>query len=425
MRSPADGPSLREWCERALRGAALALIAFAIWHMVRGASTAAERVDGTVLEQRLPSLIATPLARLHVQFRETPSPEQRDELAAMARAGTRVTWSGSALVPLAMTAERIREPSASVRVVAESPATIELRDALGVVDTLRAGVGTTLETGSPSGALSARAGGTSTSAAVAPAGTLRSVLVLGRASWESKFVVAALEEDGWTVGTRIVIAPSVDVTQGVTGVIDTARYAAVIVLDSALGGAGRDLGRYVRDGGGLVLLADAASAPALRGIAPARVGARHPPVSRAVSADSPLDALPLFPLESPRADAVRLAARGAETAAAARREGAGRIVQVGYDETWRWRMQGGDDGPRAHRTWWSRLVASAVASPLLSASDPASAEGAPMARLVDALGPQAAAGDASRSSRLPSWFLPVLLAVLLAEWTSRRLRGVR
>jgi hypothetical protein len=272
----------REWAERTLRVAAIALIMFAIWRMTHGAAEGTERVDGPALERRLPSLIATPIARVHVAFRETPAPSLRDALGAIARAGTRVTWSGPALLPLALTAERIREPSAPVRIVAESPASVELRDALGLVDTLRAGVGTALETSGPSGALSARAAGTRMSAQIPAAGALKAVYVLGRASWESKFVVAALVEDGWTVGTRVAVAPSADVTQGGTGALDTARYAAVIVLDSALGGAGRDLVRYVREGGGLVLLADAASAPAVRELAPARVGARRAPGWRGV-----------------------------------------------------------------------------------------------------------------------------------------------
>jgi hypothetical protein len=134
----------------------------------------------------------------------------------------------------------------------------------------------------------------------------------------------------------------------------------------------------------------------------------------------------VYPLESLRADAVRLSTRGAETTSAARREGAGRVLQAGFDETWRWRMQGGSDAVAAHRAWWSRMVGSVAAIPLPRADESSSAEGAPLARLVDALGPATAVAPAESMPRaLPAWLLPALLIVLLVEWGSRRLRGAR
>jgi hypothetical protein len=134
----------------------------------------------------------------------------------------------------------------------------------------------------------------------------------------------------------------------------------------------------------------------------------------------------LYPLEGLRGDAVPLSTRGALLTVAARREGAGRVLQAGFDETWRWRMQGGADAVAAHRAWWSRMVASVAAAPLPPADESPAAEGAPLARLVDALGPAVAiAPDASGPHRLPGWLLPAILLCLLAEWASRRWRGAR
>ena len=43
---------------------------------------------------------------------------------------------------------------------------------------------------------------------------LRSIVVVGGAGWEGKFIVAALEERGWPVIARFSVAPNVDVAQG-------------------------------------------------------------------------------------------------------------------------------------------------------------------------------------------------------------------
>jgi hypothetical protein len=426
MHSRADHSPGREWAERTLRAAAIVLVAFALWRLMAGPGGAVQRIAGAALERELPALIATPVAAVHISFADGPSPAVRDALGAVARAGTRVTWSGPALTPLAMSAARMREPSAPVMVSVAAGGLVELSDGTAVLDTIRADSGATLESGSPSGTLGARAEHTHAAVAVGAPMALKPVLVVGRASWESKFAVAALEEAGWTVELRVSVAPGADVTQGRLGTLDTSGYAAVVALDSTLGAAGASIARFVRQGGGLVLLAEAANSRALRALAPSPAGPRSAPLLRTFTGPVPWDALPLYPLESLRQDAVRLAMRGPVIAVAARREGAGRVVQAGYDETWRWRMQGGDDAVAAHRAWWSRLVASAAASTPASGAEPGSAEGAPLARLVDALGPASAApADGAPRNRLPPWLLPATFAVLLAEWTSRRLRGAR
>jgi hypothetical protein len=71
-------------------------------------------------------------------------------------------------------------------------------------------------------------------------------------------------------------------------------------------------------------------------------------------------------------------------------------------------------------------VASVAATPLAGVPESPSAEGAPLARLVDALGPPMSLAPGSTSTRqLPWWLFPALLLTLLAEWGSRRWRGAR
>ena len=402
--------------ERVLRGAALGLALFALWRSMA-------RRDARSM--------------LHVAFREAPLAQARDSLRALRQSGTTVTWSAGALEPLAVSAERQREPGAPVRIAVVASGPAELRDALGLLDTVR-GAGVLLGV-EPSGPVTASRGGVRGTVTVGAPPLLRPVLVVGRASWEAKFVVAALEEQGWSVHARFFVAPGADVTQGRSLAIDTANYSAVIVLDSSLGGASRrpgSLTRYVRTGGGLVLAAGAANAASVRGLAPGRSAARRAAATRDPAVGTPLDALPLFAIESMRNDAVRLATRGALVAMAARREGQGRVLQLGFDETWRWRMQGGDGALAAHRAWWSHAVGSVAFAPndsLASRAAPtgaltprSAAEGAPVARMIDALGaPTAEALSSVPSPRLPAWLLPALLATLFGEWASRRLRGAK
>jgi hypothetical protein len=416
--------------ESGLRAASFALIAFALWRALSGAGAAETlRVRSSALTREMPAIQSAREAALHVDVDVTPSPADRDALAAVAHAGTRVTWSAAAVTPLAAVAERSREPGGPVRIAVASLAEVSLSDGLGALDTVRAANatrGSTVSVGAPSGTLGARSGSARAPVGVPSALALHAVLVLGRAGWEAKFVVAALEEQGWTVEQRVFVAPGADVMQGAGGAIDTSRYSAVVALDTTLGSAGPQLARYVRDGGGLVLLGGAANASAVRAIAPAHAGERRLAIARAFDIPEPTNAMSLYPLESARGDVVRISTRGPLLTVAARREGAGRVLQAGFDETWRWRMQGGADAVAAHRAWWSHLVASVAASPLAPTADSPAAEGAPVARLIDALGPAVTAvPDASAPHRLPAWLLPAILLALLAEWGSRRWRGAQ
>jgi hypothetical protein len=109
---------------------------------------------------------------------------------------------------------------------------------------------------------------------------------------------------------------------------------------------------------------------------------------------------------------------------------AGRVVQTGYDETWRWRMSGGEEAVAAHREWWSRLVAAVAYAPLVPrASAPSALDETPLASLIDALGPAAPLDSRlvprTNDARITWTLFALVVASLLAEWTSRRLRGAR
>jgi hypothetical protein len=253
------------------------------------------------------------------------------------------------------------------------------------------------------------------------------VLVLGRAGWESKFVLAALTEAGWRVRARLPAAPGVTITDPALLPIDTARYDVAVVLDSSAADLAPSIARFVAAGGGLVAAGGATNLDALRPLLPARAGDRRPG-RILLDADSVTRAdLPLRPLDGLRGDAVPLERQPGGLAVAARRAGQGRALAVGYDESWRWRMLGGASGPASHRAWWSRTVG--LAAPEHAAvTSPAGADAAPTAALVDALGPAstaAAAATAPSREPLPLLLLAAIAAALLAETASRRFRGER
>jgi hypothetical protein len=119
--------------------------------------------------------------------------------------------------------------------------------------------------------------------------------------------------------------------------------------------------------------------------------------------------------------------QGGRVAVAARRSELGRVIQLGYEDTWRWRFGGGANAVAAHRDWWSGLVSAVAHRATTPAVRALPDESAPLAALVTALGPPTP--DAMRRSGRGGWLpSPVLLfsaiiALLLAEIASRRLRG--
>ena len=431
----------RRAVEIALRLAALALLALALVRATRPAAPAApETASGSQLEGALVrwSLGAPPAA--HAALDSAPAPSARDWLAALRRAGTPVGWSGERIATSAVEAVPEADPVGGVRVLVAAPpgSRVRIGDASGVVDSVELrGAGGGLALPAAVGPLSALADGSAARTLVRDSLSLRPVLVLGAAGWEAKFVLAALEERGWRVAARLAVAPGVEVAQEPGGApgpgraappvaLDTARFSAVIVLDSTAAPYAERVARYVRQGGGAVVAGPAAGLTVIAGVLPGAPGRRRAGVAGALGGDTPRRGLALTPVARLSGGALALERSDAAVAVAARRVGPGRVVQVGYEDTWRWRMGGAGDAVAAHRAWWSRLVASVAYAGRSSSTLPASLDDAPRAHLVAALGapsPAPAAAPA-RNERATDWLILWLLVVALGgEWASRRLRG--
>jgi len=423
---------VRQVGEHALRVVAMAAIATLLWRAIRPPAAGVDVVRGD-LQRELVRWTLAPASEVRVILDAAPDPRTRDWLHALARAGGSVQWSPSRpFGAVAVVAEPAAEPNGATRVRLASAIgeAVSVTDDAGAIDTLPRGGQREMELGAIAGAVRA-SGATSTATSDArDSVVLRPVLVLGAAGWESKFTIAALEERGWRVASRVRVAPKVDVTQGPLGAIDTARYAAVIVLDSTAASSSPEIARYARAGGGVILGGGSSRSGGFATIAPGRASARVAGVAGAVTSAAPRTGLGGFPVSSPGADAVVLESRDGAAMVAARRVDAGRVMQVGYDETWRWRMAGGDESALAHRVWWSRLVAAVAYAPLVPrGSVMTSIDETPLASLVEALGPSTPMDGrlAARSDKARvTWMLFLLAAAsLLAEWTSRRLRGAR
>jgi hypothetical protein len=205
--------------------------------------------------------------------------------------------------------------------------------------------------------------------------------------------------------------------------LDTARYAAVIALDASAGSRAGALATFVRQGGGLIL-GSGADIGALRALAPARAGAPFRETLGGLVSAAPRRGLGGHALGALRDDALVLERRGTLVTMAARRHEMGRVVMLGYDDLWRWRMEGGEMAPDDHRAWWSSLVSSVAFSPLLPVGG-GRGDPAPLAALHASLGPSDNRDDADLARRIP-WgqvLLAACLFLLMIEWTSRRFRG--
>lgn len=430
-----------EW---ALRAVALVSLALLLWRALRPPA------DGATARTLRPRLTTLATVRDSARVGDTLALEiagalpavERDALSALVAAGRVVRWHDAGVPAIAAMVDAPRMPDGVPRLVALAAenAPVVLGDAGGTLDSMRvtAGGGVVLAVPGAGRALAARVGGATARASLRESLAVRRVLVLGRAGWEAKFTIAALEEAGWIVDAALDVAPATRVTQGegrVTLAPDTARHAAVVVLDSATAAArGAGLLRYVRAGGGLVLAGDAAAAASVAELRAGKAGARAAGEAGALAASQPRRGLPLRAVAA-AGDAIVLERRGALVAAAARRVGTGRVLQLGYEDTWRWRMEGDDTAPAAHRRWWSAVVGSVAYAPVVarlapSADDTTTLDPAPRAALVAALGaPQlgvAPAAPPARSSPWPDSFLfAAAVAALLLEWSSRRLRGAR
>jgi hypothetical protein len=416
--------------ERILRVLTLLVVALAAWNATKSTSEAPPQMsDNAELRESLARWTAAAPPRVHLSLDVAPNGEERAWLRALRRAGTPVTWGGDAIRPLALEVAPVADPRGGTMLwlVAPTGSHIALADAIAPIDTVVAQAGGAMAL-APATTGRLTMGVASQGASASPRDSIvpRRVLVLGRASWEAKFVITALEEAGRRVDARLTIAPGVEVVQGAATAPDTARHAAVVALDAPSASAASAITRYVRTGGGLILAGASASAASLSAIAAGRVGARTRPSSVAFAEDTPRRALAFLAIV-PRADAIVLEDRDGRVAAAARRVEAGRVVQLGYDETWRWRLGGGARSLEAHRAWWSALVSSVAHRAVVELPLDPRDDDAPRARLVDALGAPLAQVDSTPTRALwmpsPALLFALVSALLLAELASRRLRG--
>ena len=431
MPSRAD---VRAGIETALRALSLSALGLMLWLSLdrgRADSVVSARTSnlGAALKDWSSAGIAPDRASLDLE--KNPPPAHRDWLRALSRSGTAVSWR-ERLPAAAVSVQPVPSPRGGFAVLTSAPPgnRVSIEDDLGLIEGATAAKGgarffVPIATGN----VIAKVGGTTAHARLPDSVRLGRVLVIGSANWESKFVTAALEEDGWKVDADIHVAPGVDVTQGLSSTIDTARYSAVIALDASAVSRAQEIARYVSAGGGVVL---AGTTGSLEAFAPIRAGAmgriQSPSATQSEPGSVTSASLPVSPVVALRSDAVSLATENGVVTSAARRHVAGRVVQAGYIDTWRWRMSGGDNAPADHRDWWTRAVSSVAYAPSVSHSSIVS-DAAPVAGLIAALGPpssQPSASLASKAGSISLWLLFAILSLsLLGEWASRRLRGSR
>ncbi len=427
--------SSRRIAEHLLRGLSVGALAWMLWlsldRDVPPVTVSARSGSiGDALREWTTSSVAP--ARIDIRLDSAPSPLERGWTAAVRGAGSDVRWSGT-VAGSGISVQQVVSPKKELMIVVAAPdsSVVTLSDELGIIDSVRAaGAGASFAVPAATGTITARVNGTATRAAMTDSVTIRRLLVIGAAGWESKFVIAALEEDGWNVDADIRVAPGINVNQGPAVSPDTSRYAAVIALDASAATRARQINAYVQSGGGLILAGRAAVSDAfaeMRAATVANAGSANVPAL--VAHVTTLKTLALAPLLNPTADAIVLDRRAGTIAAAARRHGAGRVLQHGYADTWRWRMSGGDRSVDEHRTWWTGAVSRVAYAPRTVLPAVEDADVAPLASLTAALGPASALEPAGLAGGLGSismwWFFALLSVSLVLELASRRIRGAR
>ncbi len=386
--------------------------------------------------------------RLHTTLSRIPDARVRSALAASRAAGLAVVWTDSTSASgLAVAAGAEVDPQGGtvIRAVGNASRPLLVRDDAGLLDSIggvsagasgRTSNGLAVRGAQLSGHAIAVQGTSRATVPVPRAAILKRILLVAHPGWEAKFVAAALEERGWRVDGTLLIARRASVTLGAPLTLDTARYAAVIVLDSGVVSTDA-LTRFVRQGGGVILSADALRASSFASLRPASIVGMRSAVPGALLSDAPRQGLDAFDLRpAPRAVVLQRESRGGkrEPSVVAWRIGSGRVIASAYRETWHWRMEGTDDGIEEHRNWWSALVSASAFAPAdssvthsTSRSTRFPGDAAPYADLVARVGAPTAtlpARTAASSGPTRMWLLFVVAAVaLLTEWALRRLRG--
>jgi len=404
----------------------------------------ARTIVATIARDPLAGALPAAWPTFPVTMAALPSATSRAILGDAALAGLPVQWVDSlGMRDLSVSAAAATTPQPatllSMRVRSPDSATaLVLRDAGGIVDS------------SNQAALRVRA--TSTRAPVkaevwrngqriasaradAPdAPRIGRVRLFAQPGWESKFVVTALEESGWTVDGTLAISPKASVQLGIRASLDTLSHSVAVVLDSGVVDV-RAVRSFVASGGGLVIAGEALRDPALASLGVARITHVHAPIAGALLTDEPRQGLSAYHLD-PLPGATVLEGDSDESAVVVVRRGLGRVLAVGYRETWRWRMEGRDESADAHRQYWTQLLAAVAyaSSPRTSlptnSNDAVDApgDGVPLADLIARVGQPSSRNQVVASSaalaRIPLWWLYVVAAISLTiEWALRRTRG--
>ena len=430
------------------------------WSVADVADSGATALATSLVREVVAAAGDTPPRVVTAELPAVPRARARALLGAVDGADITVQWIDRTRASgLALSAVAVAGPSGAVDVrvagaMTASPAALAplvLRDGGGTLDSMpntrRAG----WRLASVSPPLRASVGASEASVAVVTPLFARRVMLMAQPGWESKFTAAALEEAGWPVDGSYRVSPRAAVTLGAPARLDTARYAVVVLLDSmSVDAAG--ITRFVRQGGGLVLSGDALRIAALASISPVRATSLRGAVAGALLTEAPARGLEAWELVANRGASVVQSDPSdhghVEPVLVAQRVGAGRVVASAYRNSWRWRMEGTDDGAAEHRAWWGGVLALAAGVP---SGAPAAAgdslvdafpgDAAPYADLVGRLGgPVAAAGAgesapvlartafAAQMDRLraaPGLLFMIIALALLGEWASRRLRGNR
>lgn len=405
---------------------------------------------------------------LPITMRVIPSIRVRGVLSAASSAGMPVIWhNATGVQSLAIDASMVPGPVPSTIVAvsaltippdttaispnaltsdtgtAATPVSVVLRDAGGLLDSVSG----------PNAALRVQVkhlSGTATArilrdghavveahATLADSAAIRRVRIFSEVGWESKFVAAALEEAGWDVDGAVALTPNVLVRTGKTLSLDTTHYSAAVVLDSGVVPV-RALRAFVAQGGGVILAGRALRDPSFASFAGVQVHGERPAIAGALLTESPLRGVGAYHL-APARDMIVLNSERNAPMIAVSRIGAGRVLANAYLSTWRWRMEGSDNSLSDHREWWSRLVSTVAFTPTSSPATRSAdvlyntqvpGDAAPVADLIARFGAPVGTfnvPDTGRSVRPPPIWLFVCIAgvALLAEWASRRLRGVR
>lgn len=423
MLLPADR---RRWFEAGCRTAAVLVLAGMLYRALIPSedSARAESRNAAISELTRVSVNDLP-SRIHFDLDGIPSPTQRAWQRALRGAGSKISWSGN-LEPIAISIRPVAAPSAQSIVTATSfgPSAALLRDDISTIDSASGGrplISASLPIAS--GRVRVVSGNDSAYATASDSAALKSILVIGKANWETKFVLAALEEAGWKTEAAISVAPSIAVTQGSIATIDTAHYSAVVALDESADSRAASIRTFVRSGGGLILGDAAARTTAFTALRVSEPGS--PP--RASTGDTVTRALSAFAPLRVGSDAIAVEQNKGMVSVAAKRVEFGRVIQIGYADTWKWRLQGPARGIDEHRDWWSHLLAQVAHASRSGVADGAG-DPAPYSDLVNVAGLPSAqpqlSKPLSRSSSELLWMLG-LFTLLLVEWASRRLRGAR